>query len=252
MLMSQLALGSSPELWTTEEHVYRVLHYGHAEQADVSASHPAVVPAHYEHEEHVYPVLHYGHYAGVSASTPAVVPEHGGHESMSTRALHYGHAEYADVSASTPAVVPEHYGHEEHVYRVLHYGRRVYDVSASTPAVVPEHHGREAGLCAALWTHRVLMSQLTLRHDSRSTMGTKNMSRVLHHGHAEYADVSASTPAVVPGAARRVCLRVLHYGHAEHADVSASTPAVVPAAHYEHERCLPCAALWTHRYADVS
>jgi hypothetical protein len=43
-------------------------------QADVSANHPAVVPAHYEHEEHVYPVLHYGHeYADVSASAPAVV-----------------------------------------------------------------------------------------------------------------------------------------------------------------------------------
>jgi hypothetical protein len=82
---------------------------------------------------------------------------------MSTRALHHGHTEYADVSASTPAVVPEHYGHEEHVYRVLHYGHRVYDVSASTPAVVPEHYGHEAGLCAALWTRRVLMSQLTLR-----------------------------------------------------------------------------------------
>jgi hypothetical protein len=30
-----------------EEHVYRVLHYGHTEYADVSASTPAVVPEHY-------------------------------------------------------------------------------------------------------------------------------------------------------------------------------------------------------------
>jgi hypothetical protein len=58
MLMSQLAPGSSPEHYGHEEHVYRVLH-GHTEYADAQL-HPAVVPS-TMNEEHVYPVLHYGH-----------------------------------------------------------------------------------------------------------------------------------------------------------------------------------------------
>jgi hypothetical protein len=60
--------------------------------------------------------------------------------------------------------------------------------------------------------------------------------------HTEYADVSASTPAVVPEhyTSKSMSTSVLHYGHAEYADVSASTPAVVPKSmgppvlHYGH------------------
>jgi hypothetical protein len=53
-------------------------------------------------------------------------------------------------------------------------------------------------------------------------------------GHTEYADVSASTPAVPEHYGHEERLPVLHHGHTEYADASASTPAVAIRGHEEH------------------
>jgi hypothetical protein len=83
-------------------------------------------------------------------------------------------------------------------------------------------------------------------------MGTKSMSTVRCTMDAEYADVSASTPAVVPGTmGEGHGLSALHSGHTESADVSASTP-VVP-EHYGHEEHVYRVLHHGHtEYADVS
>jgi hypothetical protein len=58
------------------------------------------------------------------------------------------------------------------------------------------------------------------------------MSTLCYTMDTEYADVSASTPAVPEhGGHEEHVYRALHYGHTEYADVSASTPAVVPEHH---------------------
>jgi hypothetical protein len=76
---------------------------------------------------------------------------------------------------------------------------------------------------AALWTHRVLMSQLALRAVVLSTMGTKSMSTCAALW-TQSMLMSQLTPGSSPGALwdEEHVYRVLHYGHAEYADVSAS------------------------------
>jgi hypothetical protein len=131
--------------------------------------------------------------------------------------LHYGRDEYADL-ASPISSSRGHYGHEEHVYPVLHYGHGMLIIRLLTHAgSSPGHYGLKAcRLCATV----VLVCDASASTQQWIGHWLKSMSPVLQYGHAGYALVSAAT---LSNESRNAC-----------------------------GTCLPCAALWTHRYADAS